>query len=128
MSALKLVRNPINCIYRSFYTSPKYLCKPEIPRNVIEDFQSSQNQTKPGVVYDKKPFRMNLKKDKLYSWCFCGKSKSQPLCDGTHKLTQYKIEQKPVRFQVEKDGDYYLCLCKQTKNKPFCDGTHKTLT
>jgi hypothetical protein len=64
MIALKLMRSPLNGIYRSIYTTPRFLCKPEIPRNVIEDLQSSQHQTKPGIVYDKKPFRMTLQKGK----------------------------------------------------------------
>ncbi|XP_055610710.1 CDGSH iron-sulfur domain-containing protein 3, mitochondrial [Uranotaenia lowii] len=97
----------------------------DIPKNVIADLQTSQNQQTNGVIYDKKPFRIELEEGKRYSWCLCGKSKSQPLCDGTHKLDQYKIKQRPVRFQVEKSGTYWLCNCKQTKNRPFCDGTHK---
>ena len=30
-----------------------------------------------GRVYDKKPFRMELKQDKKYFWCSCGHSKNQ---------------------------------------------------
>lgn len=29
---------------------------------------------------------------KQYSWCLCGKSKSQPICDGMHKNVHYKIK------------------------------------
>jgi len=32
--------------------------------------------------------------DKTYSWCLCGKSKSQPLCDGMHKNEFLKIKQR----------------------------------
>ncbi|XP_058466390.1 CDGSH iron-sulfur domain-containing protein 3, mitochondrial [Malaya genurostris] len=97
----------------------------KIPKNVIADLSTSQYQQPNGVIYDKKPFKMDLKEGKRYSWCLCGRSKSQPLCDGTHKLEQYKITLRPVRFQVEKTGTYWLCNCKHTKNRPFCDGTHK---
>uniref|UniRef100_A0A2M3ZBW3 Iron-binding zinc finger CDGSH type domain-containing protein n=1 Tax=Anopheles braziliensis TaxID=58242 RepID=A0A2M3ZBW3_9DIPT len=97
----------------------------KFPKNVIEHLNTSQEQQTNGVVYDKKPFRMELEEGKRYSWCLCGRSKAQPLCDGTHKLVQYKITQRPVRFQVEKNGTYWLCNCKQTKHRPFCDGTHK---
>ncbi|KAG6462123.1 hypothetical protein O3G_MSEX013065 [Manduca sexta] len=68
---------------------------------------------------------MALQEGKTYSWCLCGRSKMQPLCDGTHKDIYLKITQRPVRFTVEKSKDYWLCNCKQTKNRPFCDGTHK---
>ncbi|CAO1379239.1 unnamed protein product [Diamesa serratosioi] len=102
----------------------------KIPVNVNESKISAQHQAELGVVYDKKPFKIQLEAGKNYSWCCCGKSKSQPLCDGTHKNVHLKIKLKPVRFQVEKSGDYWLCNCKQTKitSRPFCDGTHKTLT
>uniref|UniRef100_A0A182YBS2 Iron-binding zinc finger CDGSH type domain-containing protein n=1 Tax=Anopheles stephensi TaxID=30069 RepID=A0A182YBS2_ANOST len=97
----------------------------KLPKNVIEHLNTAQEQQTNGFVYDKKPFRMELEEGKRYSWCLCGRSKGQPLCDGTHKLVQYKITQRPVRFQVEKSGTYWLCNCKQTKHRPFCDGTHK---
>lgn len=39
----------------------RFFCsKPEIPRNALEELISAQHQTKPGVIYDKKPFRMDL--------------------------------------------------------------------
>ncbi|CAH1103806.1 unnamed protein product [Psylliodes chrysocephalus] len=63
---------------------------------------------------------------KKYSWCLCGRSKKQPICDGTHKIAQLKITHKPVRFEVEESKEYWICNCKQTKNRPFCDGTHKS--
>lgn len=54
----KVVKN----LSRTISTSSRFNCTPQIPKNVLEDFQSSQDQTKPGVVYDKKPFRLSLKK------------------------------------------------------------------
>ena len=33
----------------------------------------------------KSPFAVNVEKGKDYYWCSCGKSKSQPFCDGSHK-------------------------------------------
>lgn len=105
-----------------FITKPP---KPEIPKNVLADVYSASNQPSNGIIYDKKPFKMTLEAGKSYSWCLCGRSKSQPLCDGTHKDIFLKITQRPIRFQVEKTKDYWLCNCKQTKNRPFCDGAHK---
>uniref|UniRef100_A0A2A4J499 Iron-binding zinc finger CDGSH type domain-containing protein n=1 Tax=Heliothis virescens TaxID=7102 RepID=A0A2A4J499_HELVI len=99
--------------------------KPEIPKNPLASVYSATNQKDNGVVYDKKPFKLTLEAGKTYHWCLCGRSKSQPLCDGTHKDIYLKITQRPVRFTVEKTKDYWLCNCKQTKNRPFCDGAHK---
>ncbi|XP_065087049.1 CDGSH iron-sulfur domain-containing protein 3, mitochondrial [Ochlerotatus camptorhynchus] len=116
-------RHPLSMI-RSF-SSTSIRPSGEIPKNVIENLATAQHQPGNGLIYDKKPFRIELAEGKRYSWCLCGRSKTQPLCDGTHKLEQYKITLRPVRFQVEKTGTYWLCNCKHTKNRPFCDGTHK---
>lgn len=70
-----------------------------------------------------KPISVDLKKDRSYYWCQCGRSKSQPFCDGSHE--GYFCE--PVHVTVKEDTTRKLCTCKKTKNKPFCDGTHKTL-
>ncbi|EDW61672.1 CDGSH iron-sulfur domain-containing protein 3, mitochondrial [Drosophila virilis] len=96
-----------------------------IPKNLLEDKQTANLQKENGAVFDKRPFKLHLEKDKTYSWCLCGKSKSQPLCDGTHKNEFLKIKLRPIRFKVEKTGDYWLCNCKHTTHRPFCDGTHK---
>ncbi|XP_030387192.1 CDGSH iron-sulfur domain-containing protein 3, mitochondrial [Scaptodrosophila lebanonensis] len=96
-----------------------------IPKNPLEDKQSAQLQKENGAIFDKKPFKIHLEENKNYSWCLCGKSKSQPLCDGMHKNEFLKIKQRPIKFRVEKTGDYWLCNCKQTTHRPFCDGTHK---
>ncbi len=69
------------------------------------------------------PARVELEAGKAYFWCRCGRSASQPYCDGSHKGTGLS----PVRFVAEKDGEAWLCRCKSTGNAPFCDGTHKTL-
>ncbi|XP_050072672.1 CDGSH iron-sulfur domain-containing protein 3, mitochondrial [Anopheles maculipalpis] len=116
------VRSSPMCAVRCYSTAGN---ETKFPKNVIEHLNTAQEQQTNGVVYDKKPFRMELEEGKRYSWCLCGRSKGQPLCDGTHKLVQYKITQRPIRFQVEKSGTYWLCNCKQTKHRPFCDGTHK---
>lgn len=55
-----------------------------------------------------------------YHWCACGKSKTQPYCDGSHKTTK----RVPVEFTVDKKQDLVLCGCKMTKTGPLCDGAH----
>jgi len=69
------------------------------------------------------PYEVELKKDKQYLWCTCGRSKDQPFCDGSHEEGGIK----PVLFKAEKTGKAYLCGCKHTKHRPYCDGTHETL-
>lgn len=53
-------------------------------------------------------------------WCACGKAKTQPLCDGSHKLTDFE----PLKFTITEKKTYQLCGCKKTKTPPYCDGSH----
>ncbi|CAH1118316.1 unnamed protein product [Phaedon cochleariae] len=101
-------------------------CSTEVPKNQLDNVISANKQKGRGVVYDKKPFKLPVEAGKRYSWCSCGRSKSQPLCDGTHRIVQLKITQKPVKFMVNKTEEYWLCNCKHTNNPPFCDGSHKS--
>jgi len=73
------------------------------------------------VVADNKPVKVSLSKGQEYHFCTCGKSKSQPFCDGSHVGTSFT----PRVIVSEEDGDAYLCACKHTANTPFCDGAHK---
>jgi len=36
-----------------------------------------------------KPIEVKLESGKDYYWCTCGRSKSQPFCDGSHKNTEF---------------------------------------
>ena len=69
------------------------------------------------------PKKVELEAGKDYYWCRCGKSASQPFCDGSHAGTGIT----PLKFTAENTGDAMLCQCKATANAPFCDGTHATL-
>jgi len=72
------------------------------------------------VVADNKPVKVSLSKGQEYHFCTCGKSKSQPFCDGSHVGTSFN----PKVIVAEEEGDAYLCACKHSGNIPFCDGTH----
>lgn len=48
-----------------------------IPKPTGNDLYGAITQPENGAIYDKKPFRLTLEKGKTYSWCLCGKSKSQ---------------------------------------------------
>lgn len=73
------------------------------------------------VIADNKPVKVTLSKGQEYHFCTCGRSKSQPFCDGSHTGTSFN----PRVIVSDEDGEAYLCACKHTGNTPFCDGTHK---
>ncbi|KAL1936253.1 hypothetical protein VTP01DRAFT_387 [Rhizomucor pusillus] len=69
-----------------------------------------------------KPYKVELEPGKEYYWCACGKSKSQPFCDGSHRGGPFK----PKKIVVDEKKEYYLCGCKFTHNENgYCDGTHR---
>ncbi|MDA8255362.1 MAG: CDGSH iron-sulfur domain-containing protein [Betaproteobacteria bacterium] len=71
----------------------------------------------------KTPFAVDVEKSKDYYWCACGKSKTQPFCDGSHKGSEFS----PVKYTAEESKTVYFCGCKQSGNGALCDGTHKSL-
>ncbi|MHA1525217.1 MAG: glutamate synthase-related protein [Alphaproteobacteria bacterium] len=75
------------------------------------------------IVAGRKPAKVELEAGQSYSWCQCGKSSSQPFCDGSHRGTSFT----PLSFSPDESGDAFLCLCKQTANPPYCDGSHARL-
>lgn len=72
------------------------------------------------VIADNQPRETSLEKGKEYHFCTCGRSSSQPFCDGSHAGTSFS----PKAFTAESGGTAYLCACKHSGNAPFCDGTH----
>jgi CDGSH-type Zn-finger protein len=75
------------------------------------------------VIAQKAPFAVEVEAGKSYWWCACGKSASQPFCDGSHKGTEFT----PVEYKAEQDGTVYFCGCKHTGNGVLCDGSHAKL-
>lgn len=75
------------------------------------------------VIAQASPYPFEVEMGKTYYWCACGRSKSQPLCDGSHKDTGIE----PVAYKAIETGTVYLCGCKKTSNQPLCDGSHKQL-
>ena len=71
-----------------------------------------------------KPYYYKPVAGKTYLWCSCGRSRSQPFCDGSHKGTGFE----PVRYTAtEADREVLFCGCKHTGSRPFCDGAHNNL-
>ena len=75
------------------------------------------------TIAGRAPCGLQLEAGKKYAWCACGRSATQPWCDGGHRGTGIA----PVVFDVPADGEAWICLCKQTSNGPYCDGAHKGL-
>lgn len=74
-------------------------------------------------IAQKAPFAVAVQAGKKYFWCACGRSKSQPFCDGSHKGSEFS----PLPFESSEDKTVYFCGCKHSANAPLCNGTHKTL-
>lgn len=70
----------------------------------------------------KSPYVLDLAPG-TYWWCACGRSKSQPFCDGSHKGTSFT----PVKLEIAQTTQVALCGCKHSRNKPICDGSHNQL-
>ncbi|RMG11050.1 MAG: CDGSH iron-sulfur domain-containing protein [Planctomycetota bacterium] len=70
----------------------------------------------------KKPYVVDVEAGK-YAWCSCGKSATQPYCDGSHKGSEFS----PVVVRIDGKKTVAWCGCRATKNPPFCDGSHARL-
>ena len=58
-----------------------------------------------------------------YYWCQCGKTRTVPYCDGSHRGTLHS----PLKVAQVEAGEVKLCGCKQSATKPYCDCTHEKL-
>jgi CDGSH-type Zn-finger protein len=70
-----------------------------------------------------RPIEVKLTRGEVYAWCSCGRSTTQPFCDGgSHVGTGLD----PLVFEAERDDTVQLCTCKDTETPPLCDGCHCT--
>ncbi|KJE91133.1 zinc finger CDGSH-type domain-containing protein [Capsaspora owczarzaki ATCC 30864] len=80
------------------------------------------------VVAQAEPFPIDVVAGKTYSWCTCGHSNKQPLCDGIHKKFNEQLPEehrrKSLKFVPAQAETLWLCGCKQTATPPYCDGSH----
>jgi pyruvate oxidase len=75
-------------------------------------------------IADTRPKPVELKAGDTVWWCTCGRSKSQPFCDGSHQGTEFT----PMEYTADKDGKVFFCQCKRTGQAPLCDGSHKDIS
>lgn len=66
------------------------------------------------------PFAVQVEAGRRYHWCACGRSRSQPFCDGSHVGTGIA----PIAWTPREGGRVWLCGCKRTARPPLCDGSH----
>ncbi len=77
----------------------------------------------PPRIAQKAPYAVEVEAGKSYWYCTCGKSGTQPFCDGSHKDSSFS----PKEFKAEQSGTVYFCGCKHSSNGMTCDGTHQKL-
>ena len=75
------------------------------------------------TVAQKGPYMIDVEKGKTYYWCRCGLSKKQPLCDGSHRDTDFA----PMAYVAMESKEIAMCGCKYSGTKPLCDGSHNDL-
>jgi mannose-6-phosphate isomerase-like protein (cupin superfamily)/CDGSH-type Zn-finger protein len=75
------------------------------------------------IIANRKGYYYEVKAGKRYLWCSCGRSQTQPFCDGSHEGTEFL----PILFKAKQDEDVIFCGCKHTGTPPFCDGAHSNL-
>ena len=76
------------------------------------------------MIADNNPVKTSLEAGKEYMYCACGRSKTQPFCDGSHEGTSFA----PLAFTSKATTQKWVCACKHTKSPPYCDGSHQKFT
>ena len=68
------------------------------------------------------PLRLEVTEGKTYFWCACGRTQTEPWCDGSHKATTIR----PVKWVAPKSGTASVCACRATRRpgRVLCDGSH----
>lgn len=77
----------------------------------------------PPAIAAKAPVGVDVEAGKAYFWCACGKSATQPFCDGSHRGTGFT----PLKWTAPEAKEVFFCACKRTGGQPLCDGSHKAL-
>lgn len=75
------------------------------------------------IIAQKSPYGAEVEAGREYWWCACGRSASQPFCDGSHKGTGIS----PLQYTADESTTAWFCGCKRTGGAPLCDGSHKSV-
>ncbi len=73
------------------------------------------------ICTQKGPYVLELNPGTYY-WCSCGKSNSQPFCDGSHEGTDFTS----TALEIKTKKTIAFCGCRCTKTAPECDGSHNS--
>lgn len=68
----------------------------------------------------KSPITLDLE-PRLYFWCACGRTATEPWCDGSHRGSDLR----PVPLDLCERARVTLCRCRRTATPPRCDGSHE---
>ena len=141
---LTLALNPLNLRYRATrqilkkvvtedYLKTQKDTKPHLTSEIDEILARAEpydpKTAKRGLQPGEKPIPVspmlrptvlrNVQPGKKISWCSCGLSVKQPVCDGSHKGTAFR----PKVMTIEEEAsEVYICGCKLSTKAPFCDG------
>jgi len=75
------------------------------------------------VIAQKSPFAVEVEAGNSYWYCTCGKTTTQPFCDGSHQGSEFS----PKEFRATESGTVYFCGCRHSGNGVTCDGSHDKL-
>jgi CDGSH iron-sulfur domain-containing protein 3 len=76
----------------------------------------------PIIIAQRVPYILDMEPGTYY-WCRCGRSQTQPFCDGSHTGTEFS----PIELVIKDKQKVAWCGCKHSKKAPFCDGTHSRM-
>jgi CDGSH-type Zn-finger protein len=75
------------------------------------------------LIASRVPCVVDVEKGRTYWWCACGRSRTQPWCDGSHAGSGFM----PLAYVPKYSERVWLCACKCSRLGPVCDASHNRL-